>query len=427
MDDKMRKLLILGSDFGVCDLVDTAHEMGLHVIVADYLKTTPAKEKADEAWLVSTNDTDELAWRCEEAGVGGVMCGVSDFNGDQVRVLCARLGIEPLAASDEAWGLARDKARFKEACREAGAPVAEDYHLTPELLDEDLAAVRYPVVVKPADKSANRGMSYCDDESELRAAYRKALEISDKGSVVCERCLKGDEWVANYILDDGEAMLLYFGRELHMPDQPANLYSFINTTSNKLRLFLEEVDASLKEVFRRAGFTNGIAWVETMLDEDGHFYLIDPAYRLSSETAYRLYRNVNGFDSLRWCIENAMGMSHAASGLPELPAPGTRACVGSYHLFSPRGGIVGVVEGADEIAAMENVSVDLSKCPGAKVAPGANIGLVRIYAESVDEEIERLKKVNELLDIRDVNGDEMFVRYTDYRAIVDDFNAGLIE
>lgn len=427
MDDKMRKLLILGSDFGVCDLIDTAHEMGLHVIVADYLETTPAKEKADEAWLVSTNDTDELTRRCEEAGVGGVMCGVSDFNGDQVRVLCARLGIEPLAASDEAWSLARDKARFKEACREAGAPVAEDYRLTPELLDEDLAAVRYPVVVKPADKSANRGMSYCDDESELRAAYRKAHEISDKGSVVCERCLKGDEWVANYILDDGEATLLYFGRELHMPDQPANLYSFINTTSNKLRLFLEEVDASLKEVFRRAGFTNGIAWVETMLDEDGHFYLIDPAYRLSSETAYRLYRNVNGFDSLRWCIENAMGMSHAASGLPELPAPGTRACVGSYHLFSPRGGIVGVVEGADEIAAMENVSVDLSKRPGAKVTPGANIGLVRIYAESVDEEIERLKKVNELLDIRDVNGDEMFVRYTDYRAIVDDFNAGLIE
>lgn len=423
----MRKLLILGSDFGVCDLVDTAHEMGLHVIVADYLETTPAKERADEAWLVSTNDTDELARRCEEAGVGGVMCGVSDFNGDQVRALCARLGIEPLAASDEAWGLARDKTLFKQACREAGAPVAEDYRLTSELLDEDLAAVEYPVVVKPADKSANRGMSYCSDEAELRVAYRKAYEASDKGSVVCERCLKGNEWVANYILDDGKATLLYFGRELHMPDQPANLYSFINTTSNKLGLFLEEVDAGLKEVFRRAGFTNGIAWVETMLDEDGHFYLIDPAYRLSSETVYRLHRNVNGFDSLRWCIESAMGMGHAASGLPELPARGEKACVGSYHLFSPRGGVVRSIEGVEEIASMENVSIDLSKRPGAKVAPGANIGLVRIYAGSVEEEIEKLKKVNDLLDIRDENSDGMFVRYTDYRAIADDFNAGLAE
>lgn len=423
----MRKLLILGSDYGACDLVDTAHEMGLRVIVADYLETSPAKEKADESWLVSTNDTDELARRCEEAGVGGVMSAASDFNGAQARGLCKRLGIEPLTASDVAWGLARDKARFKEACREAGAPVAEDYRLTPELRDEDLAAVKYPVVVKPADKSGNRGMSYCGDEAELRAAYRKAYETSDKGSVVCERRLKGDEWVANYILDDGKATLLYFGRELHMPDQSANLYSFINTTANKLGLFLEEVDAGLKEVFRRAGFTNGIAWVETMLDEDGHFYLIDPAYRMSSETSYRLYRNVNGFDSLRWCIESAMGMEHAAPGLPEPPSPGTRACVGSYHLFSPEGGVVGRVEGVDEIAAMENVAVDLSKKPGSSVVPGSNMGLIRIYAETVDEEVEKLKEINKLLEIRNVDGAEMFVRYTDYRAVLDDFNAGLVK
>lgn len=400
--------------------------MGLYVIVADYLETTPTKKQADESWLVSTNDTDELTRRCEASGVAGVVTGASDFNGAQARALCKRLGFEPLTASDVAWGLARDKARFKEACREAGAPVAEDYRLTPELLDEDLAAVRYPVVVKPADKSGNRGMSYCNDEAELRVAYRKAYETSDKGSVVCERCLKGDEWVANYILDDGEATLLYFGRELHMPDQPANLYSFINTTANKLQLFLDEVDAGLKEVFRRAGFTNGIAWVETMLDEDGHFYLIDPAYRMSSETSYRLYRNVNGFDSLRWCIESAMGMPHAAGALPEPPSAGVRACVGSYHLFSPRGGVVGTVEGADEVAAMENVSVDLPKGPGSTVAPGANMGLVRIYAETVEEEVEKLKKVNELLDVRDMDGNGMFVRYTDYQAIVDDFNAGFV-
>lgn len=419
----MNKLLILGSDFGVCDLVDTAHEMGLYVIVADYLETTPAKEKADEAWLVSTNDTDKLAQLCLAAGVGGVMFGVSDFNGDQVRALCSRIGLKPLAVSDRAWSIARDKSLFKEACREVGLRVAEDYRLTPDLLDEDLAAIAYPVVVKPTDSSANRGMSYCRNEVELRVAYRKAYETSDKGSVVCERCLKGDEWIANYILAEGEASLLYFGREFHMPDQSANLYSFVNTTSNKLGLFMDEVDAGLRDLFKRAGFTNGIAWVETMLDEDGHFYLIDPAYRLSSETSYRLYRKVNGFDSLKWCIESAMGMPHVAGGLPEPPTPGIRACVGTYHLFCPRGGVVGTVEGVEEIAAMESVSVDLGKRPGFAVAPGGNIGLIKIYAESVDAEIEKLKKINELLRIRDVDGNDMFVRYTDYNAIIDDFNA----
>lgn len=99
---------------------------------------------------------------------------------------------------------------------------------------------------------------------------------------------------------------------------------------------------------------------------------------------------------------------------------------GFFHLFFAAG-VVHSIEGVEEIASMENVSVDLSKRPGAKVAPGANIGLVRIYAGSVEEEIEKLKKVNELLDIRDENGDGMFVRYTDYRARADDFNAELAE
>lgn len=49
--------------------------------------------------------------------------------------------------------------------------------------------------------------------------------------------------------------------------------------------------------------------------------------------------------------------------------------------------------------------------------------MVRIYADSVDEEIEKLKKINELLEIRDENGGGMFVRYTDYQAIAVDFNA----
>lgn len=422
----MKKLLILGSDFGVCDLVDTAHEMGLYVIVADYIETTPAKERADEAWLVSTNDTDELVRLCAATDIGGVMFGVSDFNGDQVRALCSRIGLEPLAASAKAWGIARDKILFKEACREVGLRVAQDYRLTPGLPSEELEDISYPVVVKPTDSSGNRGMSYCNNESELRIAYREAYEASAKGSVVCERCLKGGEWIANYVLADGEASLLYFGREFHMPDQSANLYSFVNTTSNKLGLFLDEVDVALRKLFKRSGFTNGIAWVETMLDEDGHFYLIDPAYRLSSETAYRLYRRVNGFDSLRWCIESAMGLSHSAEQLPEPPTSDIEACVGAYHLFCPRGGVVETVEGADEIAAMGSVCIDLIKGPGSVVAPGANIGLVKIFAESVDKEIEKLKKINELLRVRDIDGNDMFIRYTDYEAIISDFNAGLM-
>ena len=44
----MKKLLILGSDFGTISVVREAHKMGLYVIVADLMETSPTKEEADE-------------------------------------------------------------------------------------------------------------------------------------------------------------------------------------------------------------------------------------------------------------------------------------------------------------------------------------------------------------------------------------------
>ena len=56
----MKKLLILGSDFGTISVVREAHKMGIYVIVADLMETSPTKELADEAWLLSSTDTETL-------------------------------------------------------------------------------------------------------------------------------------------------------------------------------------------------------------------------------------------------------------------------------------------------------------------------------------------------------------------------------
>ncbi|MBR5948717.1 MAG: hypothetical protein IKZ82_08765, partial [Clostridia bacterium] len=64
----MKKLLILGSDFGTLQVVREARALGIYVIVADTMPTSPTKELADEAWLISTTDTDLLIEKCREEG-----------------------------------------------------------------------------------------------------------------------------------------------------------------------------------------------------------------------------------------------------------------------------------------------------------------------------------------------------------------------
>lgn len=46
----MNKVLMLGSDYGSCEIINELHNRGCWVIVADYYETTPAKRIADESW-----------------------------------------------------------------------------------------------------------------------------------------------------------------------------------------------------------------------------------------------------------------------------------------------------------------------------------------------------------------------------------------
>ena len=166
-----KKLLILGSDYGTIDIVHEAHRMGLYVIVTDLMETSPTKQAADESWLISTTEIEILEMRCREEHVDGILTGASDFNIRQSRILCKRLGLPVYCDNDNAWEVSTNKRKFKDLCKKIGAPIAEDYHLSDELSRNDLAKIHYPVVVKPVDKSGNRGMSYCSNEEELIKAY----------------------------------------------------------------------------------------------------------------------------------------------------------------------------------------------------------------------------------------------------------------
>lgn len=119
--------------------------------------------------------------------------------------------------------------------------------------------MKYPVVVKPVDKSGNRGMSYCKNREELVAAYKYARSISDNATIIVERELHGPEFAVNYVLADGEISLLYFSSEHNQPGYLENMYSIIYTQSADLKKYINEVNDSVKKVFKEAGCREGVA------------------------------------------------------------------------------------------------------------------------------------------------------------------------
>lgn len=421
-----KKLLILGSDNGTLDLAKEARNMGLYVIVADNQATSPTKKVADEAWLISTTEVDLLEQKCREENISGILFRC-DFNATRGRELCKCLGLPCYNENDMAWLTANNKGEFKKHCIAVGAPVATGYQLTDELSPEDLKAIQYPVVCKPVDKSGNHGMSYCANEAELIEAFHKARAISTNPTIIVERELHGPEFAVNYVIADGKAQLFFFSSEHNQPGELENLYSLIITTSHHLKQYLQEVNDKVISVFERIGCREGVAWVETILDEDGHFYLLEMGYRFGGEMVNVPYQRISGFNSLRWMIEIAMGIKHKHTDLPAPLSGAIKGVAATYVLFAAMDGTIETITGLDKIQDLPNVIVDIQKREGSQVYYHTIMGTIRVFGNDIEELISTLKQINTELNITNKEGQKLFITFTDYNSLRNEYQDGLRE
>lgn len=425
--EESNKILILGSDYGTIDILKVAKERGLYVVVSDLMDSSPTKDAADEAWMISTADIDALEKKCREAKIGAVITGASDFNIEKSRELCKRLGFPVYCENDEAWEVATNKRLFKDICKKVNAPIATDYILSDELDDIELDKIKYPVVVKPVDLSGNRGMSYCSNKEELINAWKKARKASTNSTIIVERQLHGPEFAVNYVLADGEIRLHFFSSEHHETGQLSNLYSIINTTSYHLKQYIDEVNDKVIKVFKEAGCRDGVAWVETMLDDDGHFYLLEMGYRFGGEVVNSAYRHICNFDSLNWMLEIACGVKHDVDDMPPALTRCEKGVAAAYMFFAKKDGVIDKVEGLEEIEKLSNVYIDIPKREKGNVRFHATMGVVHIVANDIEEMCDTIEYINRTLKIKDSNGENMFIYYTNLDELREEYYNGLQE
>ena len=205
-----KKLLLLGGQKKMCEMVVKARKMGYYTIVSDWYADSPAKAIADEAWDISIADTDMLAKRIASENIDGVFTAFIDSYLEPYRALCEKSGL-PCAMSRELVELCVNKRRFKECCARYGIETIPSYSLSGQLRAEELEALEYPVLLKPVDNSGSKGITVCSDYKEVPAGYRRALRFSKERDVMVERFLTCDYVVAYYIVQQGEpklAMLL---------------------------------------------------------------------------------------------------------------------------------------------------------------------------------------------------------------------------
>lgn len=413
-----KKMLMLGTSKGTCAMLQLAKKKGIYTIVTDYLppEKSMGKKISDEYWMINTGDLDILERKCREEKIDGVVCGVSEFNLEMTMELTKRLGL-PCYCTPEAWHFSRNKYDFKQLCKRIGVRMAEDYFLSNPPTEEELKQVKFPVVVKAINLSGNRGMSYCYNKEQLIQACEYARRVSKNDRIIVERMLKGPEVAADYVMADGEISLLSFNSLTHQSGELQNCYSISTTEQKYLKKFLQEENEDIIRALKEVGCKEGFAWVEMIIDEDGHFYLLEMGYRLCGNEINIPLKKITGFDVHEWIIDYALGVKHHKEDLPDMQNDYWPECGCVYCLWTNQKGKIRSIEGLDEVLKDPNITWDSLVQVGDEVAKHSLIAEFMFVAPDIDAMCKTIEDINKKIQIKNEDGINMIIKYDDFDSL----------
>lgn len=408
-----RKLLILAGADVHCKVVYAARELGIYVIVTDYLQPedSPAKQIADEYWMLDIMDVDEIVGKCRAESVDGVLAYCIDPAQIPYQQICEKLGV-PCYGTREQFEIMTDKRRFKDFCRQY------DLDVVPEYTEEDVENNRvfYPVLVKPSDSRGSRGQTVCSSKEGIPGAIAFARSESGNGGVLMERYMLGkQDFSLAYIVIDSVPYILkigdrYLGRAA---DNLERQHICTLLPSRSAEGYIELIEPKVRNMIKGLEITFGAVFLQGFIEDD-KVYFYDPGLRFPGGDFDIVLKHATGFDAMKSMVRFALtGDITSCYGKPE----------GAYKLnggicmilsIASRPGTIKVFDGLDEIAKDPRVFSISRRYPAGGTVPGTGdlkqriAELVAYFPDRSDAE-SFVGYVYDALSVLDEHGQDMVV------------------
>jgi len=393
--------VVAGGSMSQRGMVDLARGLGYEICVVDGSPTAPLFATAEHTIQQSFADVDGVLAALRTQALEPV--AVATMGSDQAVQPTARLAHElglPGLTLETAEAVS-DKRQMRAAFEAAGVPHPRGHEAG------DLSAVVTawdelgpPVVVKPVDGSAQRGVTRVDTRPELEPAYARAREASRKGVVVVDQYLEGEEYTVNGFCLEGEYVPATVTRRILHPPPPLGV-CIRHRYPSELPQELEQAAFELAaDASRAVGLVTGPSYVQVRFDGERP-WVIEVGARLGGGKDAELAKLVTGFDTLRASVLAALGQLTAAElerSRVEPVAPHGQVA----FLVVPPGRIVRL--DAEPALALEGVQEagfywhEGAMLPALR-SGAERLGYVVVTAGSADELDERTQRAFDTLEI----------------------------
>ena len=299
----MKALAVIGASYLQLPLVEKAKEMGLRVICFAWADGAVCAEAADSFYPISIVEKEQILEICREERIDGVCTIASDVAAPTVAYVAEKLHLN--GNRFDASKKANNKFLMRDAFSKAGIPcprfrrVREDEAI-------DFSDWRFPLIVKPCDRSGSLGVMKVNSIDELKGQIDASLSLSFNNEAIVEEFIEGREVSVEFISYRGKHYPLTITDKVttgapHFVElehhQPAEL-------SKEL---FENIYSITAKALDALGITDGASHTEYKITDTGDIYIIELGARMGGDfIGSDLVRLSTGYDFVKGVIDVAL-------------------------------------------------------------------------------------------------------------------------
>lgn len=414
MEEKRKKMMILGASALQVPAIKKAKELGYQIILVDYDENAVGFALADVKLVVSTLDQEEVYRQALIYEPDVVITSTSDGPVRTAAYVNEKLGKQPDLSYENSL-CATIKSKMRDRLRECGVPIPEYYAATDFAgFSEAVDRLNGHCIVKPADNAGSRGVvllggserqdGILEDEEHGEARERKrrvyeySLENSRNGTVMVEEYMKGPEVSVEIMVVEGEPHILAITDKYITP--PPYFVELAHCEPSRLD---EETQNRIREVAAQAvraiGIENAPAHVEVKVTPEGP-KIVELAARLGGDfITSRLVPLSTGIDMVGVSVLLATGEK------PDLTQTRKQgAAIHFIHAKEDQQGVIEKITVPETLRKADGVEeIVLYQKPGATVqgtrSSNDRLGHVITVGKTAGEAMERGKQILDKIQV----------------------------
>lgn len=298
----MKKIAIIGASYLQLPLIRKAKELGYVTYVFAWEANDIGEKEADYFYPISIIEKEKILNKCREIEIDGICSIGSDLAIITVNYVAQCMGL--VSNTLKCNEVSTNKNLMRRCFAENEDPSPKSI-LVNNIDDVNKLDIKYPIIIKPLDRSGSRGITKLESKEGLEEAINKAKQEGFKKEVLIEEFVEGEEYSVECISYEGKHQFLQMTYK-YTTGSP----SFIETAHlEPAPVSKEMLDKVIFTVFHALDslkIVYGASHSEIKIDKDKNIKIIEVGGRMGGDLiGSSLVRLSTGYDF----VENVLNIA----------------------------------------------------------------------------------------------------------------------